>query len=317
MRLAPFALTLSLLAACTSEHHVGSTCPDGVCTGVPSPPSTMPCLLDTTNVFPEIPSPGSPARCIKNASIELVNGMAPCRAFFSIGVEEICDELGLPVYDDGIPETNPECELPQLSPDMREAPDTDDDFTGWYFEDARLASDPCWQIGTHRLEVNNGNAPSDLRFRCTTALAHFSDVEVSLRRGEQPVMVSAERCGGLPGLPMQTPEDIDDWCKPRVDPPGGFSTTSMYIDARTEQCSSGVCLIDGTSAPLVTACEDPDLCSATRDFAAASYCSCRCDPKGDNSRPACECPEDFECRDVLNGEAPDTLAGGYCLRKPR
>jgi hypothetical protein len=161
--------------------------------------------------------------------------------------------------------------------------------------------------------VINITAASALRFRCTTALAHFSDVEVSLRRGEQPVKVSADRCGGLPGLPTQTPEDIGTFCEPRVDP--GFSTTSMYIDARTEHCSSGVCLIDGTSAPLVTTCEDPALCPASPDFAAVSYCSCRCDPKGDNSRPPCECPEDFECRDVLNGEAPDSLAGGYCLRK--
>jgi hypothetical protein len=109
-------------------------------------------------------------------------------------------------------------------------------------------------------------------------------------------------------LPDPPPEDIGKPCATRVEPPNGFSVGPMYVDTRTQQCTSGVCLVD-----TLLACKPPNDCSQGINFDAATYCSCRCDAKGD-SRDPCDCPDGFGCFDVLNGDVPDSLAGGYCVK---
>jgi len=309
-RRAPW-LALALLAACRSEHPIGSTCEEGVCQ-VDTPGVAIPCLIETSKAYPS----GSTADgdlCI-DYEFELAAGMAPCRAYLAYPeAAQLCDELALPIYEDDSPSTPPECELPQLEPDARDP--TGETLTGWYLEGPVLPSEECWSNGRFRLRFN-GELPEgvEARLSCTTALAHFSDVALGQRRGELPVDVSIDSCGGL-SAQLQANDDVGYRCRTRVAPQAGWEYGKSYVDARSDQCSSGVCLVDTLSAPSFDPCNGVGMCASQLAFDEATYCSCRCDTRGDPSPAPCQCPSGYACREVLHGEVPDSLAGGYCVRE--
>ena len=138
----------------------------------------------------------------------------------------------------------------------------------------------------------------------------------------------------------------------------GFQVTETNVESRSFQCETRVCLVNhfqgrvscrlGQSAPPLDAMGKPvggadyhPSCSipgtqASNDPASADninvevkpqlverqtdkavYCSCRCDGPEKNAR-YCECPEGFQCEEVVQNlaitKAAGQLAGSYCIR---
>jgi hypothetical protein len=153
------------------------------------------------------------------------------------------------------------------------------------------------------------------------------------------VLLAAFSCesGGV-GDPC-IPEDEYDPAFP------GFDEKENNAESRSFQCETRVCLVNNFRGrvscpygqndpngdpvagvdPTADTCTTPD---GTFPVAApvnpqliarrpgnSVYCSCRCNGSDPNAR-YCECPEGFDCREVLPdlGLGKEQLAGGYCVR---
>jgi len=118
----------------------------------------------------------------------------------------------------------------------------------------------------------------------------------------------------------------------------GSCPTPFQCDAKTKQCKSYVCHVEGSCqtadgdndgkaccvpgtdipvAPSVCGqCNEDD----SRDAANAVYCSCRCGvaegETDDGTFNFCECPEGFECSEVRKnlGLGDAQLTGKYCIK---
>lgn len=306
-----------LLGACTSQHDIGSLCERGICAMATLPADTrVPCLVATG----EAAIQGSPtaldAMCVTDPVHMGDDGMAPCRMLFSVGdAGASCASIGLePALDVADFGANV-CEIAQLEADERDA------FrmtaTGWYIEDPLPPADACASIASQHAHFN-GPLPrfGMTRLVCVETFADESSISDALRTGEG-VRVDPDSCEILPALPAQTPDDIGTLCSTRFEPPEGFHTNRTYVDASSSQCKAGVCLVDAMRSPQAWPCAEGDRScrdAGPPDVGNLSYCSCRCDAKGDDSRVACQCPSGYACRDVVSGEAPVVLAGGYCTR---
>jgi hypothetical protein len=302
-----------LLSACTTEHMVGSTCEQGVCATAVARPG-IPCVFSTG-------APGGSADdCLTERVHKSATDMAPCRAFFSLADPAVtCDSLGFATATDVSLPSATLCEIPQLEESQRAA--TPRFATGWFIEGPPLPDGDACSDGTgQRFRLNGPPAvPAATRLSCGSAIAAPEDVSPALRMGEQALLVQPSSCAGLPPLPMRVPEDTGAVCVSRAIPPEGFFTDRTYIDVGSEQCTSGVCLVDATQSPSPWPCEAGTTgCSSDlpglEDY---TYCSCRCDAKGDDSRAPCECPMGFTCVNQLlaSDVVPDAVAGSYCVRE--
>lgn len=118
----------------------------------------------------------------------------------------------------------------------------------------------------------------------------------------------------------------------------GFSKEEINIESRSFQCRTRVCLVanfqgrvsckygQAPGAPEAERCRTPDQALVLEDMAVqpqltgrrpsdAVYCSYRCKAPDPNA-PVQECPEGFECREMLSdvGLGDSQLAGHYCIR---
>lgn len=306
------------LGACTTERMIGSTCIDGVC-DTAAASTRVPCLITTAQAsLSNTPLAGNEV-CVVDRVHKSDDDMAPCRLLLSIDdPQRSCTDLGLEEALNAPDGDLRFCAFPQLVQGTRGM--VGGTATGWYLEGSPLpAADPCAPVASHHLRFN-GELPSGTlpRLECVDAFADPATVSAVLRTGEDVLQIDPEGCAVLPPLPEPTPRDVGSVCSTRFEPPDGFFTNRTYVDARSEQCETGVCLVDATRAaqswpctPGDDACED----AGAPELGNLTYCSCRCDAKGDQTRVACQCPSNFSCRDVLSNEAPDALAGGYCVRE--
>jgi hypothetical protein len=107
---------------------------------------------------------------------------------------------------------------------------------------------------------------------------------------------------------------VGDPCTPEAIPMGGFVGSEAYLETSSVQCRTRVCMVyrlDGdptcVGAPPCAASED-----AVNDRV---YCTCRCgvpsDVTGDPT--LCECPEGYECTEVLD-LGGNGIRGSYCVK---
>jgi hypothetical protein len=121
---------------------------------------------------------------------------------------------------------------------------------------------------------------------------------------------------------------VGDPCLPEQIPATGFEDSEAYIESSSVQCETRVCLVyhlkgdprptcQPSSAPACAPndknCVDPPTCATPNDVEKYVYCSCRCDSAG-TGFAACECPDGFECKEVLSQGGPG-VRGSYCIRK--
>jgi len=303
-----------VLSACTTEHMIGSTCEEGVCeTAVVN--TRIPCVLSTGA---PAGSPQDDETCLSERVHKSSSDMAPCRAFFSVAEPSItCDSLGFATADDLSLPSATVCEIPQLEPSQRA---TAPRFTtGWFIEGPPLSDDDgCAAAAGQRFRLN---APLPVagttRLSCGSAIAAPEDVSPALRMGDEALLVEPNSCAGLPPLAKRIPDGIGTLCAASPVPRGGFFTDRTYIDVRSEQCATGVCLVDATQSPSPWPCEMGVDCDVPPPLADYSYCSCRCDAKGDDSRAPCTCPMGFTCANQLLASqvVPASVAGSYCVRE--
>lgn len=120
----------------------------------------------------------------------------------------------------------------------------------------------------------------------------------------------------------------------------GYSKEEVNVESRSFQCETRLCLVNKfqgrVSCPSGQqreggGCQTPDGALpvsvpvapqlVARPPLDAVYCSCRCaGPEGSgltDTGPACECPEGFECTELIpNVELGDRqLAGSYCVKQ--
>ena len=128
----------------------------------------------------------------------------------------------------------------------------------------------------------------------------------------------------------------------------GFGATEVYVESRSFQCMTRVCLVDHfqgrvscpygqTEDDLSLPGDDPKRCRVpatdgreegeeievavdpwlvARPPEDAVYCSCRCDGP-DPSADYCECPSGYACRELVPDLGPlgsGNLAGSYCVK---
>lgn len=143
-----------------------------------------------------------------------------------------------------------------------------------------------------------------------------------------------------------TPGGIGDPCTPEseYDPTfGGFDVREVYVESKSFQCESRVCLINHfqgrescpwgqTEADLSQPAGAPARCrlpasqdpvtvpvrawNVERPAHETVYCSCRCAGPDPGAR-YCSCPDGYECRELVPeiGASSQQLAGSYCIKR--
>lgn len=126
-------------------------------------------------------------------------------------------------------------------------------------------------------------------------------------------------------------EGVGDPCIPEAIPCSedgktcGFQSTESYIESSSVQCRSRLCIVyqldngrngDPPADPR-NVCGPNNTsvgCVPPEELDRGVHCTCRCGgPK--TSVEFCECPDGFECREVLT-LGGDGIRGSYCV-KPR
>jgi hypothetical protein len=122
-----------------------------------------------------------------------------------------------------------------------------------------------------------------------------------------------------------TGSNVGDPCIPDNVPSDGFQASESYIETQSVQCRTRVCLVynfrgDPNDTPDTTGCTPGSgTCVTENQVADGIYCSCRCAIPDDvsSSTPTCDCPSDFECRELVDVEGAGPGArGSYCVRVP-
>jgi hypothetical protein len=100
---------------------------------------------------------------------------------------------------------------------------------------------------------------------------------------------------------------VGDPCIPEKTPPDGFDKTEAYLETGSAQCQSRVCGVFFYQGNPLAGAADPD------EVQEKIYCTCRCDSP-DQNFATCQCPDGFECREVLDIGGPG-VQGSYCVRR--
>ena len=97
---------------------------------------------------------------------------------------------------------------------------------------------------------------------------------------------------------------VGDPCTPEVIPDDGFKNSEAYIETSSVQCQTRVCGVFKYQGDPRH--DDP------RQVEKKIYCTCRCEAP-DPRFGTCDCPDGFECQEVLDLGGPG-IRGSYCVR---
>lgn len=120
--------------------------------------------------------------------------------------------------------------------------------------------------------------------------------------------------GLLTGCPAPA---VGDPCQPESVPCDtssgqcGFNSAEAYIEAGSVQCRTRVCMVYHLDGDPREGCEPAD-CASQDDVEKSVYCTCRCDAP-DSDASTCECPDGFECTEIL-GLGGTGIQGSYCVK---
>lgn len=121
-------------------------------------------------------------------------------------------------------------------------------------------------------------------------------------------------------------EGVGDPCTPEAIPVKngmyGFEATESYIEASSVQCRSRLCIVrqldnhtNGTipaDPRVICDAQNPvSGCVDETELTNSVYCTCKCG--GPKTSEQCDCPEPFQCKEILTlgGEG---IRGSYCVR---
>ena len=126
----------------------------------------------------------------------------------------------------------------------------------------------------------------------------------------------------LLGSGCQSPA-VGDPCEPEAIPrddingdgrADGFVNSEAYLETSSVQCRTRVCMVyrlsgdpSGSCNPATTECSNP---MAVPDRV---YCTCRCRAPDDPDATVCECPDGYECTEILELGGPG-VRGSYCVK---
>ncbi len=187
---------------------------------------------------------------------------------------------------------------------------------GWYREDSYLG---CHGSGP-AARFTAGAVPPDgviARLLCSDTQSSASDGTLQAADPSQ--------CK-LPSTSASHADTVGDACAPLLVPAHGFSDVTAYVEAGSDQCATGACLIYRLMGDTSPDCQQPSRmssdggmsfdvasCASTRDTEQRVYCSCRCDaPEGDPG-PLCACGDGFSCVPTIK-TGPPGIRGSYCVR---
>ncbi len=107
-------------------------------------------------------------------------------------------------------------------------------------------------------------------------------------------------------------EAVGDPCVPENVPAGGFLSGEAYLETSSVQCRTRVCIVNDLQGdPTRIGCAEEG-CVSQQEVDDSVYCTCRCDgPAG--AADFCECPEGFECKQVLSSGGVG-IVGSYCVK---
>lgn len=112
-------------------------------------------------------------------------------------------------------------------------------------------------------------------------------------------------CLPAPPDPMVAADGTRTLCPTPENPQGGcFLGTEVYIETRSLQCRTRVCMAYKYD-------QHNDLSGAMRTRNV--FCSCRCSGPGDRAA-LCTCPSGFVCQDNIFVTGDPGVVGGYCVR---
>ena len=130
-------------------------------------------------------------------------------------------------------------------------------------------------------------------------------------------MATMALVAGLSWLPMgcEAP-GVGDPCEPEQVPAGGFVPTEAYLETSSVQCRTRVCMVYKLAGDPREECDPTQTVCPTRDQVDDRvYCTCRCRAPDDPNATVCECPEGYECTEVLTSEgAGPGIRGSYCVK---
>lgn len=123
-------------------------------------------------------------------------------------------------------------------------------------------------------------------------------------------------------------EGVGDPCTPEAIPIKGgnygFEASESYIEASSVQCRSRLCIVrnlDNGTGGMIPAdprpqgvCETNGSrpgCVPQGEVNNSVYCTCKCG--GPKTSEQCDCPEPFQCREILT-LGGDGIRGSYCVR---
>jgi len=124
---------------------------------------------------------------------------------------------------------------------------------------------------------------------------------------------------------------VGDPCVPGEIPDDGFDGAEAYVQPRSAECRTGVCLVYQLSGIPFGApgCETLDdvaanpACASRDETDARVYCTCRCDAPPGTTTSLCDCPggdgpddpAGFSCVEVVDAPGAGAgVAGDYCVR---
>ena len=106
---------------------------------------------------------------------------------------------------------------------------------------------------------------------------------------------------------------VGDPCQPEDVPADGFKETEVYLETRSLQCRTRVCMVNHLAG-------DPSAELGSDNYVAPDelekrvYCTCKCDAEDQDTIRCDSCPDGFECCPAFS-IGPPGLRGSYCVRK--
>ena len=98
---------------------------------------------------------------------------------------------------------------------------------------------------------------------------------------------------------------VGDPCDPEDVPENGFQQEEVYLESRSLQCRTRVCIVNHLEG------NPNDVPESEKNKRV--YCTCKCDGQDEDTIRCEECPDGFECCPAFS-IGPVGLRGSYCVR---
>lgn len=108
---------------------------------------------------------------------------------------------------------------------------------------------------------------------------------------------------------------VGDPCAPEDIPDDGFKESEVYLETRSLQCRTRVCMVNHLKGdPRVSDPTDLEHYVSPQKLEERVYCTCKCDAEDQDTIRCDSCPDGFECCPAFT-IGPPGLRGSYCVRK--